>query len=129
MSGKVINRPTISDAEWQIMNVVWSEQPITAQQIIKHLEKSRDWTAATIRTFLHRLVKKGALKYQTEGNRYVYSTAITRHSTVKKASHSFLNSVFNGQTGPLIAHFVKNQRMSREEIAELRNILDAKDPQ
>lgn len=111
------------------MNVVWDSQPTTAQEIIKRLSPSKDWTAATIRTFLHRLVKKGALKFETEGNRYVYSTAITRKSTIKTASQSFLQSVFDGKSGPLITHFVKSQKLTASEIQQLREILDEKESQ
>ena len=46
-------QPAISDAEWQIMNVIWQDQPVTAQEIIRRLDQTQDWTAATIRTFLH----------------------------------------------------------------------------
>ena len=59
----MVDRPEISTSEWQVMNVVWEKQPVTASTIIKQLAKSSDWSAATIRTFLHRLVKKGALEY------------------------------------------------------------------
>ena len=119
--------PEISTAEWQVMNVVWDRQPVTASVIIQELSKENDWTAATIRTFLHRLVKKGALQFETEGNRYVYRAAMTRNSTVKRAGKSFLQSVFGGETGPLIAHFVKSHRLTQDEIDQLRRLLDEKE--
>ena len=57
------DRPEISPSEWQVMNAVWENQPVTASVVIEKLASSNSWTAATIRTFLHRLVKKGALSY------------------------------------------------------------------
>lgn len=120
-------KPEISPSEWQVMNIVWNEQPVTASVIIEQLSSSRKWTAATIRTFLHRLVKKEALTYTEDGNRYLYRAAITRASTVKQASRSFLSSVFAGETAPLLTHFVKSSSLSAEEIQELRNLLDAKE--
>ena len=108
------------------MNVVWEKQPVTASTIIKHLAKSSDWSAATIRTFLHRLVKKGALDFEKDGNRYEYRAAVTKASTIKHASRSFLSSVFAGETAPLLTHFVKSSKLSPEEVSELRKLLEEK---
>ncbi len=120
-------KPEISQSEWQVMNVVWRQQPVPASEIIKALSKSQKWTAATIRTFLHRLVKKGALEYEAEGNRYLYQASVTRNATIKQASKSFMHSVFDGRSGPMITHFVKSSRLSPAEIEELRSLLDQKD--
>ena len=122
----MVDRPEISTSEWQVMNVVWEKQPVTASTIIKHLAKSSDWSAATIRTFLHRLVKKGALEFEKDGNRYEYRAAVTKASTIKHASRSFLSSVFAGETAPLLTHFVKSSKLSPEEISELRKLLEEK---
>lgn len=119
--------PAISDAEWQVMNVVWDRQPVMAHEIIQSLASSNDWSPATIRTFLHRLVKKGALSHVVDGNRYVYQAAHPRTTLVKRASKSFLESVFAGDTLPLIAHFVKSQRLSPEAIRQLRDLLNNKE--
>lgn len=123
----MVKQPEITDSEWQVMQVIWDEQPVTASEIISQLSESTDWSPATVRTFLHRLVKKGALKYETQGNRYVYRAAKSQKSTIKKASKSFLDSVFDGQAGPLIAHFVRSHRLSPDDIQQLRELLDGKD--
>lgn len=120
-------QPDISQSEWQVMKVVWAQQPVAASMIIKSLNQTHDWTAATIRTFLHRLVKKGALEYEQDGNRYLYRAAVSRGKTVKRASKSFLKSVFAGESGPLIAHFVKSSRLTTDEIQALRKLLDEKE--
>ncbi len=117
----------ISQSEWQVMNVVWQDQPVTASEIIKRLQTTHEWTPATIRTFLHRLVKKNALEFEEDGNRYVYRAATTRNSSIKQASKTFLKSVFGGESGPLIAHFVKSSRLSDDEIRQLRELLEKKE--
>ncbi len=119
--------PEISPAEWQVMNVVWERQPVAASDIIKALQVESEWTPATIRTFLHRLVKKGALKYVADGNRYFYRSAVAKSATIKKVSRSFLQSVFGGETGPLIAHFVQSSNLSADEIEQLRQLLERKE--
>lgn len=111
------------------MNVIWDKQPVNAAAIIAELKTTKHWTAATIRTFLHRLVKKGALDFEIDGNRYVYRAAIRQTTTVKAASRSFLRSVFSGESGPLISHFVENSKLSETEINELRVLLERKSQQ
>ena len=122
----MVDKPEISPAEWQVMNVVYDNQPVTASTVIDELATENDWTSATVRTFLHRLVKKGALKYDQQGNRYLYSAAFTKSSLIKEASSSFLSSVFGGETGPLLTHFVKSSKLSKNEIAELKRLLEEK---
>ena len=114
----------ISPSEWQVMNVIWAGQPITAREIIEQVGQPNQWTPATVRTFLHRLVKKGALKTEADGNRYVYRAAVARSKTIRQASRSFLSSVFAGESAPLLTHFVKTSNLTSEQIQELRQLLD-----
>ncbi len=115
---------SISDAEWQVMNVVWDSQPLTAQEVIGELEDQTTWAPATVKTMLHRLVKKNVLTYEPQGNRYVYRSRARRFDCVKQASRSFLERVFGGESAPLLAHFLRSSKLSPDEIAELRRILN-----
>lgn len=114
----------LSDAEWQIMNLVWDRQPIMAQDVIGVLAEPCAWSPATVRTMLHRLVKKGALLYTAEGNRYWYRAAIQRADCIRRAARSFLDRVFAGEAAPLLAHFVRTVKFTPEELAQLRELLD-----
>jgi BlaI family penicillinase repressor len=114
----------ISDAEWQVMHVIWDQQPLAAQDIISALKESTGWSPATIRTMLHRLVKKNVLAFATEGNRYIYRARARREQCLRRATQSFLNRVFGGETAPMLAYFVQNGRLSANEIAELKRLLD-----
>jgi BlaI family penicillinase repressor len=114
---------SISDAEWQVMNVVWGGQPLAAQDVIGRLEGEADWAPATVKTMLHRLVKKGVLTFEQDGNRYVYRARVRRSDCVKQASRSFLDRVFGGESAPLLAHFLRSSKLSPDEIAQLRRIL------
>jgi BlaI family penicillinase repressor len=127
MRDTVTQEVTISDAEWQVMNVVWEGQPMTAQEILNQLEGQADWAPATVKTMLHRLVKKTILTYESQGNRYVYRSRVRRSDCVRQASRSFLDRVFGGESAPLLAHFIRSSKLSAEEISELRKILDQKE--
>ena len=115
---------SISDAEWQVMNVVWDGQPLTAQEVIGKLEDQAAWAPATVKTMLHRLTKKNVLRYELQGNRYVYRSRVRRSDCIRQASRSFLERVFGGESAPLLAHFLRSAKLSPDEIAELRKILN-----
>jgi BlaI family penicillinase repressor len=117
----------LSDAEWLIMNLIWERQPLMAQEIITELKEPSGWSPASIRTMLHRLIKKKALDYQPEGNRYLYRAAVRRADCVRRAARSFLDRVFDGEAAPLLAHFVRTARFTPDELAELRKLLNEKD--
>ncbi len=113
----------ISDAEWQIMHVVWDAQPIAAQEVVAALVVPTGWSPATIKTMLHRLVKKRVLRFSTEGNRYIYRASVRREECVRQASRSFAARVFGGEAAPMLLHLVRHARLSPDDIAELKRLL------
>jgi BlaI family transcriptional regulator, penicillinase repressor len=122
----VTRTPPITQAEWEVMNVLWDHSPATAMEVSEALQGRTDWHTKTVKTLLGRLLRKGVLRYREEGNRYVYSPAIPRQRYVKEESASFIDRVFGGDATPALVHFVRSTRMTKEEIDELRRILDEK---
>ncbi|MCA9260674.1 MAG: BlaI/MecI/CopY family transcriptional regulator [Planctomycetales bacterium] len=120
---------TISDAEWLVMNIVWKDQPVESQQVIDQLAKPNGWTAATVKTMLHRLVKKQALAFDRDGKRYLYRSIVRRSDCVRRESRSFLHRVFGGEAAPALMHLVKTSQLTDAEVSELRRLLDDKEGQ
>lgn len=118
--------PPITDAEWEVMNVLWEQSPGTAMDVSEALKEKTDWSPKTVKTLLGRLVRKGVLRFREEGNRYVYTPAIPRQRYVREESASFVDRVFGGESTPALMHFVRTSRLSQEDIDELRRILDEK---
>jgi BlaI family penicillinase repressor len=117
--------PKISETEWEIMRVVWAHAPITAADIVARLTAAdSSWHPKTVRTLLARLVEKRALDYEERGRVYVYAPKVSEAECVAAASGSFLERVFGGALTPMLAHFIEKRRLSREELAELRALLD-----
>ena len=114
----------ISDAEWHVMHVLWDAAPRTAAEVIAALEGQVDWSPRTVKTLLHRLVRKGALTFREEGKRYLYRPAVKRETCIRRAGESFLSRVFSGDAVPLVEHFVKQSQLSPEQIAHLKKLLD-----
>lgn len=116
----------ISDAEWIVMNLVWDSGPIEAAEAIEHTAAANGWSAATVKTMLHRLVRKGALQADANGKKYVYRAAVSREDCVRRASRSFIDRVFGGHAAPALLHLVGASKLSPAEIAQIRELLDAK---
>ena len=119
----------ISDAEWDVMEVVWNEGSATAAEVIEGLTVGRDWSHRTIRTMLSRLVDKGVLKYEVAGNRYVYRPSVTRKRCVRAEGRTFLEKVFDGDLSSLLVHFAQEAKISPAEIEQLKKMLDQKKDQ
>lgn len=119
--------PPISDAEWDVMQVLWRDAPLTANEVVERIASQKQWNPRTVKTLLNRLVGKGALAYEAEGNRYRYFPAVSRDECVRSKSRSFLSRVFGGAVGPMLAHFVNEAPLTREEIRELRKILERRE--
>ncbi|MDQ3621676.1 MAG: BlaI/MecI/CopY family transcriptional regulator [Verrucomicrobiota bacterium] len=114
--------PRISEAEWEVLTVLWRKAPLTASQVFAELGE-RAWKLNTVRTFLARLEKKGVIAAKDSAAGKVFSPRISRESCVHEASQTFLDRVFEGATASLLVHFVKSKRLSESELAELQSIL------
>ena len=117
--------PRISEAEWDVMNVVWADEPVTAQEVHQRLSATgqRDWSQRTVKTLIGRLVKKGVLEFDVDGKRYLYSACVAREACVRAENRSFIERVHGGEASPMLAYFLRHSRLSKDEIAELKRLL------
>lgn len=118
--------PQISDTEWQIMKILWANAPLTANQVIEEIEGITSWKPKTVKTMLGRLVKKKAIAFNKDGRTYVYYPLVAEEECIKAESKSFLEKVFSGAMNVMFANFLEEQELSKEEIAELKRILEQK---
>jgi BlaI family transcriptional regulator, penicillinase repressor len=115
--------PRISDAEWQVMNVIWERREATAAEVVEALGKDMNWTDRTVKTLLNRLVGKKALAFSEDGKRYVYHAKVPRQACVRAESKSLAGRVFSGSIPRMLMHFVRDADLSKDEIAELKRII------
>lgn len=116
--------PKISEAEWEVMKVVWANSPCTSNQIIDALAESTDWSPKTIKTLISRLVSKNVLGYKEDGRRYLYYSLIQENECIKAENQSFLSKVYSGALKSLLVSFIKENDLSKEDIEDLKRILD-----
>lgn len=121
-----MRNPSISDAEWEVMNVIWDRNPVTASEVVDALSEQSGRSPRTVKTMLNRLLKKGILTHEVEGKRYLYRPLVSREACVERASESFLSRVFHGDEAPMIARLVRDADLSESDIERLRRALEEK---
>ncbi|HEY1794076.1 MAG TPA: BlaI/MecI/CopY family transcriptional regulator [Opitutaceae bacterium] len=118
--------PKISSAEWEVMLVVWSKEPILGGEVYAGLPAGHGWKQKTVNTFLARLVEKGVLAVDKKERAHVYRSRVAREKCIQAESDSFLQRVFQGAAGELVLHFCENADLKPEEIRELEQLLKAR---
>jgi len=119
--------PKISESEWLVMRVLWSNGSLTANEVVKELTGKTKWKPKTIKTLITRLMKKGAVKFEKEGRKYRYYPAVSQAECVRMERRSFVRRVYGGTTRPMLAAFLEDAKLSAEDISELRKILEQKE--
>ncbi|HDK7155194.1 TPA: BlaI/MecI/CopY family transcriptional regulator [Clostridium botulinum] len=118
--------PKISAAEWEVMKLLWKENPLTSEKIINSLTKKMGWSTQTVKTFITRLLKKEAIGFEKVGRAYNYYPLISEDECIKAENQSFLQKVYDGAVGMLFTRFLEEETLSEEEIEELEQILKDK---
>jgi BlaI family transcriptional regulator, penicillinase repressor len=116
----------ISDSEWKVMKVLWKGSPKSGSEIVEALESDTDWNPKTIHTLIRRLVAKGAISAKKENTFYSYYAAVTEDECVKEETKTFLEKCFNGSFNMLISNFIKDEKLTEQELEELRSLLDSR---
>jgi BlaI family penicillinase repressor len=115
--------PHISDAEWEVMKVIWPNPPCSSAQVVSALASSKAWSVGTIKTLLNRLHSKGALRFEKVGKSYLYYPAVAEDRLRAAETESFVDRVFDGAFSPMLAHFARSRKLSEEDLVELERIL------
>jgi predicted transcriptional regulator len=116
--------PAISEAESRVMEVLWNQAPQGSENLATALHGNTGWHENTVRTLLNRLIRKGAVRAEREGRRYLYSPVLKREQWQSHESRSLLDRVFGGKIAPLLVHFSRNEKLSAKDVAELRKLVD-----
>ncbi|MGX7108720.1 CopY/TcrY family copper transport repressor [Facklamia miroungae] len=111
--------PTISDAEWEIMRIVWSHQPLTSRQIIDIANQFSDWKEATIKTLINRLLQKKHLILTGDQKPYHYQATISEKKANQLVLNSFLQRICNLQKAEAISQLLDQTNLSQEDCQQL----------
>lgn len=113
----------ISDAEHVVMEALWDESPLTAQDVAERIGPSRGWSVNTVKTLIGRLVAKSAVTHEADGRRYLYRPAVAREAYVAGESRRLIDRLFGGRLTPLVAHLAETDALTQADIAEIEALL------
>lgn len=113
----------VSDAELQVLQLLWEEAPQTANDIAARLPQENSWTLATVKTLLSRLVGKGAVATEAEGRRFLYRPAVERETIAAKQADRLVDRLFGGRVSPLVAQLAEQRAIDPEDLAELEELV------
>jgi len=116
--------PKISNAEWEVMKIIWNNPNIASSNIIQELKDKSEWKPTTVKSLINRLLNKNAIGFNKLGNEYLYFSLLLEADCVKSESHSFINRVFNGSVKSMLLTFVESEEISETDISELKKILN-----
>lgn len=115
--------PQISEAEFEVMKIVWKYAPISTNAITDRLVKTTTWSPKTIQTLIKRLVTKGALSYEKQSRVFVYTPLVDETEYIGQESNTFLNRFYDGNIAAMLSAYLDNGRLSETEINELLSLL------
>jgi predicted transcriptional regulator len=113
----------VFDAEYRFMNIIWEHSPIASTELVKLAQEELGWKKSTTYTVIRRLSERGVIKNE---NTCVYSL-ISREQVMKAESEEHIDKIYNGSLRLFFTTFLKKENLSREEIDELRKIVDEYD--
>ena len=115
--------PQISEAEFEVMKIVWKHAPISTNEITERLVKTTTWSPKTIQTLIKRLVTKGVLSYEKQSRVFVYTPLVDEAEYIGQESNTFLNRFYDGNIAAMLSAYLDNGRLSETEINELLSLL------
>ena len=118
----------ISDSEWEIMRVIWTLGKSDAQEVTALLSESKDWKTATVKTLLGRLVKKGVLRTETQGKKFVYYPLVFEDATIQSATESLFSHICAKKIGQTLAEMIRESELTNEDLTMLEEALAQKEP-
>ena len=122
---KVIDS-NITDSEWEVMRVVWAQNKTTSKDIRDIIENKKNWKPATTKTLIGRLVDKGVLNTEKDGNKYIYSTDLKESDFLKSTLEQTFNNICSKDVGKIIADLISKSTLSFRDIEELEEVLEMK---
>ena len=115
---------TLSQREWTVLNVLWQTGDAELGQIVTALHPETGWSRNTVLTYLTRMETKGLVAIDKEVTPHMYSATLDREACRHRERKSFLQRVYSGSAGDMIAAFIREEQITPEERDRLRRLLD-----
>ena len=115
--------PQISEAEFEVMKVVWKYAPINTNEITEKLTQTTNWSPKTIQTLIKRLVSKKTLTYEKQSRVFVYTPLVKEDEYIRQESNTFLKRYYDGNITSMLTSYLEDDKLSETDIDTLRHLL------
>ena len=115
----------LSENEWYIMQILWENSSATLRELCDALSESKGWTKHAISSFLKRMQEKGAISVDESGKVKRYLPLWDKEETILEETHSIMDRVYQGNLLLMVSNAVKEQKLSKTELEELKKMLDS----
>ena len=114
----------LTEAEWEIMKVVWEKQPCAAGTVQEALAKSRDRAYSTVKTTMDRMTEKGFLEIEKIRNLQLFRSCISEVDAKRGEFRKMLKRAFDGALTPMMQFLIEHEGLSKAESAQLRKLVN-----
>ena len=123
---KEAKTPKLGRVQLQIMQVLWAKGGATAREITDELNRQSKTPIAhsTVQTLLRKLEEKGAVTHESQGRTFVFRAMHDESAVATSATHDLLSRVFHSSVSGLVAHLLKHEKISDEEMAQLKKLIE-----
>ncbi len=114
----------LTEAEWEIMKVVWEKEPCAAGTVQESLAGSRDWAYSTVKTTMDRMAEKGFLHIQRIRNLQLFKSCVSEVDAKRGEFRKMLKRAFDGALTPMMQFLIEHEGLSKDESAQLRKLVN-----
>lgn len=114
---------TLNNSEWKVMDCLWNNEPKTIMQLVHELQASAGWSKSTTTTVVRRMEQKQCLRYEEGNKSRLYYPILKREDVALSEAESLLEKAFHGNIGTMVNTLISRNRLSKEELLELKEIL------
>lgn len=118
--------PQISEAEYEIMKILWEEYPLSTNEICERAQQTHSWNQKTIHTLLSRLNNKQVISYEKRGRMYYYFPVISQNKYLEQENHHFLDRFYNGKAAPMLSALLSNETLTDSDLQEMYDMIQSK---
>jgi predicted transcriptional regulator len=118
------DRPALSRGELEVARVLWDLESATVREVFEAFPADREIDFTTVQTYLRRLEQKGYARAKLDGRTRVYSPRVKPRTVIRETLNDLIDRLFGGETLPLMRHLVEEGKITSEDLAELRALID-----
>lgn len=126
MVKKAQNQNDISTAEWEVMRIIWTLGKAHTSQIIRQLQAKKNWSESTIKTLVRRLVRKGYLRIDKEGRKFIYCPTISENEMMVSQTEKMMAHMCDMHKGRMLIDILKKVPLSQADIEVMQRELKQK---